>query len=147
MGSAIQCKNCGSVGDSDGAKLACTTCYDKLSKERDDLLLSVNETGALLDKSQERVIELEENDTNFRLLVESLEKLNQTYHEGREKAKADSNRLREELENLSCEAYDLSCHEIDGGAPENRWEDMRIAITSAEQLINDIDTEGKGGGS
>jgi seryl-tRNA synthetase len=60
---------------------------------------------------------------------------------------ADSKRLREELENLCCEASDLSCHEMDGGAPENRWEDMRVAITSAEKLLSDIDTECKEGGA
>jgi hypothetical protein len=60
-----------------------------------------------------------------------------------EKAEADSKRLRASLENLVCEAGDLSSHEIDGGAPDNRWEDMRVAITSAEQLLTDIDTEGK----
>jgi predicted ThiF/HesA family dinucleotide-utilizing enzyme len=60
-----------------------------------------------------------------------------------DKTEADSDRLREELENLCCEAGDLSSHEIDGGAPDNRWEDMRVALLSAEQAL--IDTEGKEG--
>lgn len=49
--------------------------------------------------------------------------------------------LREALEELCCEAGDLSSHEIDGGAPDNRWEDMRIALVAAEQLLKDIDTD------
>ena len=43
------------------------------------------------------------------------------------------------LENLVCEADDLSSHEIDGGAPDNRWEDMRIALIAAKQAIKDLE--------
>lgn len=46
----------------------------------------------------------------------------------RKQAEANSERLREELENVCCEAGELSSHEIDGGAPDNRWEDMREAL-------------------
>ena len=43
--------------------------------------------------------------------------------------------LTEELENLVCEAGYLSSHEIDGGAPDNRWKDMRDALASAEKFL------------
>ncbi len=51
-------------------------------------------------------------------------------------AESERDRLRESLESLCCEAHDLSDHEIDGGAPDNRWEDMRQALAYAEQALN-----------
>ena len=53
-----------------------------------------------------------------------------------EKSESERGRLREALDVLCCDAHDLSDHEIDGGAPENRWEDMREALTVAESLLN-----------
>ena len=43
--------------------------------------------------------------------------------------------LTEKLEDLICEAGYLSSHEIDGGAPDNRWEDMREALAAAEKFL------------
>jgi hypothetical protein len=51
-------------------------------------------------------------------------------------SEAERDRLREALELLCCDARYLSDHEIDGGAPDNRWDDMRDALTVAESLLN-----------
>jgi hypothetical protein len=89
--------------------------------------------------------ELKENDTNLRLLVESLEKLNQAYHDGREKAKADSKLLREELSSFErdvmsgkgslCEMSDDACLDIVHA----------IKSITSQQVLNDIDTGDKEG--
>jgi hypothetical protein len=49
----------------------------------------------------------------------------------------ENKRIKEALENLVCEADYLSCHEIDGGAPDNRWEDMRKALYAAKLVVGD----------
>ena len=53
-----------------------------------------------------------------------------------EKLQAERYKLREALESLCCDARYLSDHEIDGGAPDNRWEDMRMELCAAERLLN-----------
>jgi hypothetical protein len=44
-------------------------------------------------------------------------------------------KLREVLEDLVCECHYLSCHEVDGGAPDNRWDDMRTSLAKAMEIL------------
>lgn len=44
--------------------------------------------------------------------------------------------LRGALNDLCADARDLSDHEIDWGAPRNRWDDMRASIVKASEILN-----------
>ncbi len=89
-----------------------------ISRERDDLEIALRET-----------------EKDFQTL--RLNDLQNRSHRDAFEARAIS--LKGALENLVCEADYLSSHEIDGGAPDNRWEDMRIALIAAEQVIKNLD--------
>ena len=41
------------------------------------------------------------------------------------------------LHDLTCECEYLSNHEIDGGAPDNRWEDMRVSLVKAQKILTE----------
>ena len=45
------------------------------------------------------------------------------------------------LHDLTCECEYLSNHEIDGGAPDNRWEDMRVSLAKAKKALTELESE------
>lgn len=96
---------------------------------------NVKKSEAELTEAEGAVADLMELNDSF--TEEVTDANNRAAYHGEEhaKIKAERERLREVCENLCCEAHDLSDHEIDGGAPDNRWEDMRTALAYAEQAL------------